>query len=194
MNITIFDSATGEIKSNVFCQVGLANAQLSQSEDFIAGEYSAEHFYIQSFVAVEKPSRPSKSHVFNYTTKQWEDPRTLADLKAAKNAAINSARLRANQSHFMFAGKQIAVDPLSRSDIDAMHGTVLMLQAMPAGWPGAWKAMDNTFVAIPDVATWGAFYGAMVAQGMQNFAHSQALKAQLDAATTPAEVEAVPVW
>lgn len=119
---------------------------------------------------------------------------SVSDLKAAKNAAINAARLRANQSHFMFAGKQIAVDPLSRSDIDAMHGTVLMLQAMPAGWPGAWKAMDNTFVSIPDVATWGAFYAAMVAQGMQNFAHSQALKAQLEAATTPEEVEAVPVW
>jgi hypothetical protein len=124
---------------------------------------------------------------------QWP-PVNLDAMKAAKNAAINAARLRANQSHFTFAGKQIAVDPLSRSDIDAAHGIVLMLQAMPQGWPGAWKAVDNTYVSIPDVPTWGAFYGAMVAAGMQNFAHAQALKAQLAAATTPEAVEAVPVW
>lgn len=124
----------------------------------------------------------------------YQDQRTLDELKAEKNAAINESRLRANQSHFTFAGKQIAVDPLSRSDIDAAHGMILALQAMPPGWPGGWKAMDNTICAINDVPTWLAFYGAMVAQGTANFNHAQALKAQLAAATTPEEVEAIPVW
>ena len=140
------------------------------------------------------PAAPTDTHVFNASTKQWEDPRTLADLKAAKNAAINAARLKANQSHFVFMGKQIAVDPLSRSDIDATHGAILMLGAMPGGWPGGWKAMDNTIVPIADLATWGQFYGAMVAQGTANFAHAQALKAQLAAATNAEEVAAVPDW
>ncbi len=142
----------------------------------------------------EKPVQPSLNHVFNYATKQWEDHRTLADLKAAKNASINAARLKANQSHFVFMGKQIAVDPLSRGDIDAAHGAILMLGAMPGGWTGGWKAMDNTIVPIADLATWGQFYGAMVAQGTANFGHAQALKAQLAAATTPEEVAAVPDW
>lgn len=124
---------------------------------------------------------------------QWP-PVDLADLKARKNAAINAARLRANQSHFVFMGKQIAVDPLSRSDIDAAHGAILMLGAMPVGWPGGWKALDNSIVPIADLATWGQFYGAMVAQGTANFAHAQALKAQLAAATTAEEVAAVPDW
>lgn len=119
---------------------------------------------------------------------------TLADLKATKNDAINRARAAANSSHFTFQGKQIAVDPLSRSDIDATHGAVLMLQALPPGWPGGWKAMDNTMVPIADLNTWGAFYAAMVAQGTANFNHAQTLKAQLAAASTPAEVEAVPSW
>ena len=122
------------------------------------------------------------------------DQRTLADVKAAKNSAINQARAAANTSTFTFQGKQIAVDALSRSDIDAAHGAILMLQAMPPGWPGAWKAVDNTYISIPDVATWGQFYGAMVATGTANFNHSQVLKAQLDAATTIAEVEAVADW
>lgn len=124
---------------------------------------------------------------------QWP-PIDLEDLKARKNAAINAARLKANQSHFMFAGKQIAVDPLSRSDIDAAHGAILMLGAMPGGWPGGWKAMDNSIVPIADLATWGQFYGAMVAQGTANFTRAQALKAQLAAATSAEQVAAVPDW
>ena len=116
---------------------------------------------------------------------------TVQELKAEKNAAINTERLRANQSHFIFGGKQIAVDPLSRSDIDATHGAVLMLGAMPGGWPGAWKAVDNTYVMIPDIATWTAFYAAMVTQGTTNFIYSQSLKTTLAAATTLAEVDAI---
>lgn len=124
---------------------------------------------------------------------QWP-PIDLAELKARKNASINAARLKANQSHFTFAGKQIATDPLSRSDIDGAHGIIVATGALPPGWPGGWKAINNEYVLIPDVPTWLAFYGAMVAQGTANFAHAQALKAQLAAATTPAEVEAVPDW
>jgi hypothetical protein len=76
----------------------------------------------------------------------------------------------------------------------AADGGDVMLQAMPPGWPGGWKSMDNEIVLIPDVATWAQFYGSMVAAGTANFNHSQALKAQLAAASAPAEVEAVPNW
>lgn len=195
MKATIFNKTTGQILRVASAPVGMASMQLSgPHEDWIEGDYQGDKFYIEAFTSVAMPEQPSTAHVFNYTTKQWEDPRTIADLKAAKNAAINAARLKANQSHFTFAGKQIAVDPLSRSDIDAAHGAILMLGAMPGGWPGGWKAMDNEYVLIPDVATWGRFYGAMVAQGTANFAHAQALKAQLAAANTAEEVAAVPDW
>ena len=120
------------------------------------------------------------------------DAVTLA--KARKNEAINASRLRANQGHFTFGGKQIAVDPLSRSDIDGAHGAWLMFGGPPPGWPGGWKAMDNSFVSITDIATWGNFYGAMVATGTAHFARAQGLKAQLAAATNLEEVAAVPDW
>jgi hypothetical protein len=173
----------------------MATAQLlGQDEDLIDGHWPDDMFYISGYTPVAMGLPPSPHHTFNYITKQWEDPRTLADLKAAKNAAINTARLAANQSHFTFAGKQIAVDALSRSDIDAAHGAWLMAGGPPPGWPGGWKAIDNTIIPIPDLPTWGAFYGAMVAQGTANFNHAQVLKAQIAAATTPEEVESVPDW
>ena len=32
--------------------------------------------YLAGDVLIEAPPKPSPHHVFNYTTKQWEDPRT----------------------------------------------------------------------------------------------------------------------
>jgi hypothetical protein len=142
---------------------------------------------------VSKGLRPSAKHTFSYVTKQWEDQRTLADVKAAKNSAINQARAVANSATFTFQGKLIEVDQLSRSDIDGAHGDWLIGQA-PVDWPGGWKTLDNSYVAIPDQATWFLFYKAMVAQGTANFNHSQVLKAQLEAASTVEEVEQVPDW
>ena len=115
----------------------------------------------------------------------------LADLKAAKNAEINAARLAANFSTFQHAGKAIACDQLSRSDIDGTNGFVSLYGSLPPGWPGGWKAVDNTYVAIASVADWKAFYGSMFAAGNANFAKAQNLKQQLDAATTAEEVAAI---
>lgn len=118
-------------------------------------------------------------------------PPTLDALKAAKNTEINAARLAANQGTFEHAGKLIACDPLSRSDIDGINGFVALTGSLPPGWPGGWKAADNSLLPIADVAAWTAFYGAMVAAGNAHFAHSQALKSQLAAATTAEEVAAI---
>lgn len=119
------------------------------------------------------------------------DLRSLSDLKLAKNAQINAARLAASRTSFIFNGKAIACDELSRSDIDGINGTVSLNQAMPSNWVGGWKAMDNTYVSIPDVATWKLFYGAMVDKGTANFAHAQQLKGRLATASSAAEVAAI---
>ena len=120
-------------------------------------------------------------------------PPSLTDLKNAKNTAINAARTAANTGTFTHSGKTFSCDALSRGDIDGMNGYVAIFGALPAVFTGEWKAADNTFLPIPDVAAWKAFYSAMVLQGAANFAHAQDLKAQVEAATTPADVAAI-VW
>lgn len=115
----------------------------------------------------------------------------LEAARAAKNAAINAARLAANTGAFEHAGKHFACDALSRSDIDGTNGYVALHGALPPGWPGGWKAVDNTYHPIPDVEAWRAFYTAMFAQGNANFAHAQALKQALAAAQSIEEVEAI---
>lgn len=118
---------------------------------------------------------------------------TLADLKTAKNTEINAWRLKANRSTFTHAGKAFACDELSRSDIDGANGMITNLGAMPPGWPGGWKAVDNTVLPIATVADWKAFYGSMFASGNANFVRAQDLKTALAAATTAAQVAAI-VW
>lgn len=117
----------------------------------------------------------------------------IADLKAVRNAYINDERARANLGTFGHAGKEFACDALSRGDIDGVNGYVALTGNLPPGFPGAWKAVDNSYLPLSDVAAWTAFYADMVAAGAANFAYAQQLKAQLAAATTAEEVAAV-VW
>jgi hypothetical protein len=192
----IFDQTTGQCLQTLSAN-DLESAStavgLNQVVVEVESNFSSADAYLLGETIGHQPPKPSPIHVFNWATKTWEDPRTLADFKATKNLYINESRLKANYTTFQYSGKSIAADQLSRGDIDGVNGEVSLTGAMPANWQGAWKAIDNTYVIIPDVATWTKFYKAMVGQGSINFAHAQGLKAQLAAATTIEEVEAI-VW
>lgn len=136
-----------------------------------------------------KASTPSYPATWSNSTKTWTDLRSLAELKAAKLLEINQGRATANMGQFTYLGKQIACDRLSRSDIDAVNGELALTGTFPAGWPGGWKCVDNTYVVIADKATWVAFYQAMTAQGTSNFLYAQSLKQQVVLATTATEIE-----
>lgn len=116
---------------------------------------------------------------------------TLEEIKTAKNAEINAARADANSRTFHHAGHEFACDALSRSDIDGINGYVALNGGFPPQFPGAWKAVDNSYYPLPDIVAWKAFYASMVATGAANFAHAQELKAQLASAATIEEVEAI---
>jgi hypothetical protein len=115
----------------------------------------------------------------------------LETLRIQKNTQINAARMRANTSTFMFDGKPIACDELSRSDIDGVAGYISLFGEFPPGWPGAWKAADNTYVPMTNIAHFRAMYAAMASAGLANFARAQSLKAELAAAQTAEEIEAI---
>lgn len=115
----------------------------------------------------------------------------LSQLKSEKNTEINEARLKANFSTFQHLSKTFACDQLSRSDIDGTNGFVSLYGSLPPGWPGGWKAVDNTYIAITSVNDWKAFYSGMFAQGNANFLHAQSLKVRLEQATTMQEVQAI---
>ena len=192
---TVYTIATGQITQCGECQdAALATFPLVEGQAILEDVAISSDFVLVDGAPVAIPERPSPHHTFDYTIKQWIDPRTLNDLKATKKQEINAARLTANRGTFTFIGKQISCDELSRSDIDGVNGSISLTGVLPANWPGGWKTADNSYVAISDVTTWISFYNTMVAQGQANFAHSQALKAELAREDITAEEIAAITW
>ena len=50
--------------------------QLGPNESYIEGDYPDSHYYIENSLPVEFPPQPNKYCIFDYSTKQWVDPRT----------------------------------------------------------------------------------------------------------------------
>lgn len=137
---------------------------------------------------VERPATPEE--VAEITFREQPD---LQALKAAKDVEINAWRAAANLTMFPHAGKDVACDQLSRSDIDGVANHIALFGTYPLDFPGAWKATDKTYIPMPEVEQFKAMYRDMTAQGTANFAHAQELKLQLALADTPEEVAAI-VW
>ncbi len=193
MNVTIFRANDGKILRMVDCPVGMAGLQCGEGEDWIEGSYPDNAYFVAGYVATPMPPSPSPAHVFDYATKQWADPRTLAEVKAEKRKAITARRVAEDQ-RFEWQGKWFQADEAAWKQITAVHGWVVARNELPPGFLGQWKAEDNTYASIPDVDAWWSFYGAAIARGAANFAHSEARKAALDACTTVAEVDDFSPW
>ena len=188
----IFDVATGRVLQNCTAP-DAANARTAarpgQDVREVAQDFALPGAYFDGTTAKYVPPQPSPNHVFNWVTKAWEDPRTLQEIKDAASKRVNAARVQANFGTFTYAGKTFACDTASRADIDTVNGYVALFNALPPGFSGAWKAVDNSDVPIPTVAVWKLFYAALAVAGIGNFAKAQALKDKLDKAKDPKEVK-----
>lgn len=108
----------------------------------------------------------------------------LQALKNEQKEKINNWRLAANKSYFVYLDKKIACDDLSWRDLTGTNDEITNLGRLPDLWPGGWKAMNNTYVAISTIDDWKAFYSAMYATGISNFIKAQQLKTAVDLATS----------
>lgn len=180
-----------------------ADDSLALSEDYASGNGWIDQSFTVANSMIKDADLPPNfvGGVWSYLNGVWAvvdavrhvqiTNETLSQLKAAKNLQISEWRAQANRSTFPYAGKVIACDELSRSDIDAVAGAISLNGAFPAGFPNAWKAIDNTYISLPDIASFKAMYNAMTAQGTINFARSQQLKTALASAQTAQEIDAI---
>lgn len=147
-----------------------------------------EYLDVPSMEFVQMSQRPSMQHTFDYTTKQWVDPRTLQDLQLAKWNAIKQARANAEFGGFTWDGSPFDSDAISQSRIQG----ALQLAAMIPGFTIDWTLANNTVRTLSgaDIAGVGVALGQHVAT---QHAKARVLRAHIEAATTAAEVDAV-VW
>lgn len=138
---------------------------------------------------------PLRYHQFDVDSKSMVEVAGAINLaKQDQMKLVNEWRREYSYGAFEFQGKRISCDQLSRSDIDGINGYVALNQALPPNWVGQWKCEDNTFIPVPDVATWKQLYQAMVDQGQTAFVRAQTLKAQIEACATLDEVLAIEVY
>ena len=146
-------------------------------------------FYDNSTKEVkQKPDAPSLHHVFNYTTKQWEDPRTLADLKSAQWVTIKRARSAAEYAGFTWDGSTFDSDAISQNRIT---GAVTLAQLSP-NFTIHWTLANNSTRTLSqaDMIAVGVALGQHV---QAQFTKAQGLRVQIEAATSWEQVAAV-MW
>ena len=148
------------------------------------------NYFIQDGVLVFKPERPSAAHVFDYITKQWVDPRSLAEVRAAQWTAIKAARQAAIEAPIVTSfGNFDATPDAQKSITDA----VLMLQTLAAlGTPTTidFTLYDNSTATLTteQMVQVGLMLGA---QTQAAYSRGRTLRDQINAAATIAEVESV---
>lgn len=137
------------------------------------------------------PSETSELLVDELGVLGWFEPADFAVLKQRKHDHITKCKVDANERFFVYQGKEFSVSPASFKEMQGVCGWVGMTGSLPATFPNRWKADDNSYVLIPDVATWLDFYGTMIATGLNNFSKSELLKYYVSQCTTVEELDAI---
>ena len=138
------------------------------------------------------PHRPNAHCYFDMHTKQWEDPRTLSDLKSAQWTQIKQARAAAIQNPLVTPYGTFDADEKSRT---AITDSVLLLQTLSKrGRPQTIKftLSDNTSIdlSVSQMEDVGLLLGEKTNLA---FERARVLREQIEAATTKEQVEAI-VW
>ena len=100
---------------------------------------STDYFDSATSTFVSIGESPSQHHTFDYTTKQWIDPRSLDEIKAQKWTEIKYERDSLEFGGFEFDGGIYDSDQISQGRI---------IGAASAGVDQVWTLADNTTVNL----------------------------------------------
>lgn len=176
---SIYNLATGQIRGTVFCPEEDMPMQYDPAtEGLLDGEVDDSAFYVAGGELVPIPARPSPKHQFDWGTHTWVDPRTLADLRAAKWEAIKLARAQAEFGGFVWDGDTFDSDRMSQSRI---QGAAQLAQLVPE-FTIDWTLADNSVrtLSAADMVAVGTAMGQHV---NTVHAHARDLRAQIATAT-----------
>ncbi len=190
MNVTIFNPSTGQILRTCSVPVGFASMQCGPGEDWIEGVFPDDRYYVEAYTPAPIPEQPSNHHRFDFATKQWVDPRTIQDHKQTKWSEIKSARSAAEFGGFTWDGSTFDSDQISQSRIQGAAQLAQLALAQSQPFTIDWTLADNTTRTLDamQMIQVGVAMGQHIAT-----CHAQArvLRAQLDAAATVEDVDAI---
>ena len=158
------------------------------ADGFIEGDVgNTSQYYVDKNKLCKKPDAPSKSHTFDYTTKQWVDPRSLRDFKDARWLLIKQSRKEAINAPLATPYGTFDSDDAGRTSIT---DAVLMLQTLASlGTPTTieFTLADNTVVTLSTLQV--VEVGLLLGQKTQAaFTKARIKREEIDAATTKESV------
>ena len=190
MLFTVYKKDTGRI-----CYSGWVNEDLIpnllEDESILLGVKHDMNGWIDSSGNFQQiPIQPSINHIFNYTTKQWEDPRTLQDYKNQKWEEIKQARSTTEYAGFNWDGSTFDSDAESQTRINGAVTLALIAKQAAQPYTVIWTLKDNTLRALSadDMIAVGLALGNHV---QTVFNKGQQLQQQIEQATTKEEIEAI---
>jgi hypothetical protein len=189
MTFAVYDLSNGQILRSVTCPDSQKQYQYDPATNgIIEGELGDLSHYVQNGVAVKIPDSPGKTFHFNYLSKQWEDPRTLADFKTQQWGAIKNKRTEAEYSGFSWDTSVFDSDAVSQNRIQG----AVQLASMSTDFSIVWTLQDNTtrLLSAGDMKSVGLALGMHVAYQFQK---AQYLRALIDEAASKEDVLSV-IW
>jgi hypothetical protein len=199
MSYTIYNKATGEIERVVQCDPEMLAVQFdANTQAAVAGAFSDADFYVAAGTPTPKPVRPSEHHTFNWGSKTWVDARTIGQFKRDKMTAIEAERMRRIVAPIEYRGVTLDADRTAQTNISnkllEIEALTTLGQDMPAPLR-LWRDYHNrnhTFETTAEYKQWLSGLAVALSQrGTEAYAWAWRMKAQLDACTTPDEVQSM---
>ncbi|HHP6364237.1 TPA: DUF4376 domain-containing protein [Acinetobacter baumannii] len=177
--MTAIISKNGKLLFNI--QASDEIVRLNTPEDCLAVDDPphSNMFYENGWVAM--PIQPSPYHVFDYTTKQWIDPRSLDEIKAQKWAEIKKQRNQLEFGGFEYKGNVYESDQVSQGRI---------MGAAIAGVDQVWTLADNSTVELT-AQQLKELYAALQAHIAGVYERGRIARQKIETALTYEEIEAV---
>ena len=180
----------GELSRVLTIGEGDLSGNMLDGETCIPGVYSLH--YVHEGLVLPLPTQPSPHHTFDYTTKQWVDPRTLDDLKATKWEEVK--RWRADATVAPQLVTRFGVFDGDAAGVNNIKSAVLGLREAAAigAAPSTitWTLYDNSAVELtPNELSEVA--AMLLARGNVAHVRARVLRLQIEAATTAAELDAL---
>lgn len=153
-------------------------------------EAAPENTYRDGDAWVPMPVRPSSAHVFDWEAKTWSDPRTLAAIKAAHWGEMKRQRNLLEASGFPYLGKRLDSDARSVQRINTAVQAAQAAMALDKPFSIVWTCADNSLLTLDGPGLLGVPV-ALATYADQLHQTCKTLRARIEAATTPAAVQAV---
>lgn len=188
MQFTAYDTITGQILFRG--DADDPSAMQTQDVSILVGyKYQQE-----GWIAEEKfnplPPQPSSWHIFDYSSKEWVDPRTLNTLREEAYVRIQKWRDQQEAAGFVFehAGREWDGGLVTRQRLQP----VTNLPQLPDGFFWTDAANNDVPMNIESLKQLNAAHEqALVIKGFEIHTQQRALKNAVEAATSKEAVESI---